>query len=326
MTAVVQESQLFGAASDLGGPEEVKEFGRVYGGRYRMPLLPGEAGVKSGGDWVPGGMMRCTRLANAFEDTEALNIWEQEQFGIGLVRDHTLYEELSVLIGQGDAEGVDWHNLKAHPEYRKAITGTWKERDGAIVGRAKQASGANKARQQGINRHTAWEVRAQGGALIGTPGMRDQTVALEALLAEAGLERVPGMQERVVRNATVNCAGRFDDVLRGTHSGRLYMSDLKTKRRPFQSWLTVDIQLAVYAYAEFMLEGAGYAPGPYGGVDSGYGVVLVMPSDGGTPYLRRADLRRGWANAQLARAIVDERSWARSKEREEWGHVPGFRW
>jgi hypothetical protein len=309
---------------------EAPRFGQVRGnGRYHMPLLPGEDGPKGGGEYVPHGLMRVTNLAAAISDSEALNVWEQEQALIGVAKDASLYEELCLAVHRAEREGVNLQRLDLYPELRRALTGTWKDRDNSLAGRAKAVAGANKARQAGINRHEAWEYRAQTGELIGTPDIQAQLEALEALLEAAHLERVPGLCERVVRNTEVNCAGRFDDVLRDRRTGELFMADLKNKSRKFWTWLEVDIQLSVYARAQYMLatddphdadrHDEWYVDGPALHVDQEVGVVLVMPSDGGAPYLRKADLVRGWSNALLARRIVEERSYGKGKERERWG-------
>jgi hypothetical protein len=325
-------SQLFASAAELAdhGPVS-KAYGHVYGGRYHMPYLPDETPTKSCPTWVPGGLMRTTNLASAFSDTEALNIWEHEQFGIGLAFDTSLYEELCILVHQALREGVNFQRLDLHPAIRKAITGGWKERDASIVGRAKQVAGANRARQAGTNRHIGWEHRGATGELIGTPDMRAQVEALEALLESHHLRRVPGLSERTVRNMEVNCAGRFDDILQHTITGELFMADLKNKSRRFWTWLEVDIQLAIYARSEYMLEHpptgeAFYVPGPRRHVSQEKGVVMVVPSDGTEPYLRKADLVRGWQNALLARRIVDERAYGKSAGRRalaEWTDETG---
>ena len=313
------------AEAALFGKEE-KRFGNVYNGRYHMPLLPGETGTKSGGDWVPYGVTRVTNLAGAFADSEALSVWEQEQALIGLVVAPDLYEEVALLVGQMRTAGISFQEIKNHPEIREALTGTWKSRDSSIVGRAKQAAGANIRRQKGTHRHTAWEARANGGEHIGTPEMREQIEALEQLLKENHLKRVPDLSERVVRNTEVNAAGRFDDILCDTRTGEMFIADLKTKINEFFSWLEMDIQLSTYAHAEWMLrmrgplikggtEIGGYEPGPKHLVNQERGVVLHMPSDGAAPRLLKADLVRGWENAKLARRIMDERSYGRSVDR-----------
>jgi len=323
------------ALSDL--MEREKRFGNVYNGRYHMPLLPGEEGTKTDtGNWVPRGVTRVTRLAGAFVDTEALNIWEMEQALVGLALDVSLYEEACLLIRRALRDGVNFQKLKNHPDIRRAITGTWKDRDSSIVGRAKQTAGANVARQKGINRHDSWQERATSGDLFGSEEVRRQIEQLEELLAANHLRRVPGMQERVVRNVEVRAAGRFDDVLEDVRTGEWFMADLKTKATEFFTWLEVDIQLATYAHAEWMLANrpagfmgvndllpteAHYTHGPRHLVNQERGVVLHMPSNGDRPRLRKADLVRGWENARLARRIMDERSYGRSVARArlaEW--------
>lgn len=296
-----------------------KVFGeRGKNGRYHMPLLPGEDGVKSGGDWVPSGIQSVTNLAGAFEDTRALGIWEQCMAMIGLALSPDIYEELVLLVHQERAKGTKFELLREYAELKEALAGKPNESGNSIVGRAKQAARANAAAQAGTNRHTAWEHRGATGQLIGTPAIQGQIIDTERLLREAGLERVPGLSERVVRNLGVNVAGRFDDILSEMRTGRLIIGDLKTKATEFYTWLTVDAQEAMYAHAEWMLskDGRTYEPGPRMlGVDLAEGVVLHVPSDGSPAYLRRADLTRGWRVAKLARAVTEERSYGKSAGR-----------
>lgn len=301
-----------------------KVFGHAYRGRYHMPLLPGEKGTKAGGNYVPRGMMRATNLVGAFSESRALGVWEQEQMLVGLAKSPSLYEKLTILVHRAQQDGVDFLALRNHPTVRKALTGNPNDSasiDASIAGQAKQAAGANEARERGNTRHDAWEHRAKTGELIGTDDIRTQVVAIEAALDAAGLERVPDLSERVVRNSIVNCAGRFDDVVRLRRTGELFMADLKTKQRPFWTWLEVDMQLAIYAHSEWMLreDRRGYIEGPWHYVSLYVGAVLHMPSNGAPPSIRPANLTRGWDNARLARKITDERAFGKSVERETMG-------
>ncbi|MGL4525385.1 MAG: hypothetical protein ACRCUC_00255 [Aestuariivirga sp.] len=310
-------SSLFDSGSR--GMTEVPMGERGGNGRYKMPLLPGEEGVKSGGDWVPGGLQSVTNMLDGFEESRGLNIWEQEQALIGLAMQPSLYGELSLAVTRWIAEGVDFSQIKDYPEVRRFLTGgaDHSATELSIIGRAKQAAGANEARQAGTNLHTAWEYRAKSGQLIGTPYMQAMLLTIEELLERAGLERVPGLSERTVRNVEVRTAGRFDDILSERATGRLLISDLKTKRKPFRSWLAVDGQLATYARSEWMLtqDGQDYEPGPVHAVDLTEGVVLHLPSDGSEPSLRRADLVEGWEVAKLARRVIDRRAYGKSAAR-----------
>lgn len=310
--------------SSLFAPE--KRFGNVYNGKYHMPLLPGEVGTKSGGDWVPYGITRMTNLAGAIVESKALGIWQLEQTLFGLVFQPSLYEELSLAVHKARAEGVDFSRMKDFPDFRKLISGTWNDENSCIAGRARHAAGANEARQAGINRHDAWEHRGKTGELIGTPAIQDQIKSVETLLAEARLVRMPQLCERVVRNTELRASGRFDDVVMSIDTGELLIGDLKTKRKAFYSWLEVDAQLAGYARSKWMLtpSGQGYEPGPLElGVNLKRGVVLHAPSDGGAPYLRRANLERGWQIAQLCRRVMDERAYGKSAARHAESVWPG---
>lgn len=300
-------------------------------GRYKMPLLPGESGPKSGGDWVPGGIQSATNLAGAIVESRQLGIWERERTQIGLALRPDLVERMSFLINRMSAvQGVDLSRLNESEEGKRI-----KAELSLIHDEAKQSAGGNLAAQRGTNRHDAWEARATTGRLFGTPEVNAQIEALEKLLERKGLERVPGLHERTVRNTTLRAAGRFDDVLRTTRdihalsgggcdshgncipAGTLLMSDLKTKRRSYYSWLEVRIQLAVYATAEWMLptdfwEDVGYQRGPKDYVSQDWGVILWAPSDGAEPQLKRCNLRKGFAHAMLARQVCDARSEGKS--------------
>lgn len=295
--------------------EDVKRFGERYNGRYHMPLLPGEEGVKAGGDWVPRGVMSATNLAGALVDSRALSVWERERGQIGLALRPELFEKLVYGVQSALLAGADVDNLKDSDAGRELV-GLLAE----LHDLAKTAAGGNRAAAMGTNRHDAWEQRGLTGRLTGTPQIQREILAVEQLLREHGLVRVPGLQERVVRNTEANAAGRFDDILMSERTGRLYLADLKTKRKTFYSWLETWIQQWVYAGAEWMLatkqeisDGADpYVPGPLHHVDQKSSILLRMPSDGAPPYLQRVDLEIAKRWALLARAVVDARSEAKS--------------
>lgn len=299
-------------------------------GRYKLPLLPGERGPKAGGDWVPRGVQSATNLAGAIVESRQLGIWERRLSQIGLAVRPPLAEHLATVVHRARAQGVDFLKLTGDDAQAEAkvLAAALDE----IHFSAKDAAGGNDAMRAGTIRHDVWEERGKTSQLFGTPEISRQISSLETLLAARGLERVPGLQERTVRNVGLRAAGRFDDVLRVTRhltfpnpaddpvpyevipAGTLLMADLKTKRRKFYTWMEVRIQLTVYATAEYMLHAAParYVPGPVHHVDQNWGVVLHMPSDGGQPQLRRVNLVKGYQHALLARAVVDARSEAKN--------------
>jgi hypothetical protein len=335
--ATQTESAAEGAALSMAD----QPFGTRRNGRYKMPLLAGETGIKAlprgAVPWVPGGLMSTTEMVSAFAESRALNIWEQEQAAIGMATMPSIFEELVLDVAGWRRAGVDFQNLREHPEVRRKLTGGGNRElaELSIMGRAKAAAGANEAREAGTHRHTAWEHFGKTGELIGTPEMQRQIRVMAELLNRHGFQIVPELSERVIRNCEVKAAGRFDNVLLHVRTDRFLMADLKTKKKAFFTHMEVDAQLATYAYAEWMLEFPlhvfrpgepapmpHYVPGPRHHVDLTEGVVLVMPSNGAPPYLRRADLVRGWRTAQLARLIVDERAAGKSAERLAMAALP----
>lgn len=330
------ESQLFGGGQPSA---EDKTFGHRYRGRYHMPLLPGESGTKScppGVEpWVPYGVQSTTEMVSAFAESRGLNIWEQEQALYGLYRSPSLVEEMSMLFQQWEREGVNFAEIGDYPHVRAALTGgsNREATETSIMGRAKQAAGANEAREKGNTRHQAWEHFTKTGELIGTPEMQRQIGAVGALLEQHHLQLIPELSERVIRNTAALAAGRFDNILLDLDTGRLLMADLKTKRKAHWTWMEVDAQLATYARAEWMLDthptapgepaaGVYYVPGPLHHVDQTEGVVLMMPSSGAPAYLRRADLDYGWRVAQKAREIIEMRAYGKSAARMADMHWP----
>ncbi len=294
---------------------------RGRNGRYKMPLLPGEQGVKSGGDWVPSGLQSMTNLAGSISETRALGIWERERSQIGLVLRPDLAERLSLAVNLARVEGVDLTRLKDYPELRAALEHIHEE--------CKSAAGANAAREAGINRHTAWEHLSKTGTEIGTPQMNAENRTVRELLDAAGFEIIPELSERVVRNTAVDAAGRFDNIVLHRPTGRLIMADLKTKRGEFWGWMEIDAQLAGYAHADYMMEMTEgrpgdwhYIPGPLEHVDLTEGLVLHMPSDGSEPRLRRADLVEGWDVLRLARQVCNKRSYGKSVARKAESYWP----
>lgn len=292
--------------------------------RYKVPLLAGEVGTKScppGVEpWVPGGVQSMTNLAASISDTKALGWWELEQVLIGVGLHPELAGELRRVVYAAKERGVDFQALKDEPD--KVTRGEL----AAITERAKDISGANTARDAGIVRHDVWEIFGRFGQQTGTEQINTEIQAMRQLLDAAGFEIIPELCERTVRNVAIQAAGRFDNILMHRRSGRLYMADLKTKRKPFWTWLEMDAQLAGYAYAEWMLEGSGdeitYGPGPLHHVDLTEGVILHMPSDGAEPRLRRADLTQGWRTMQLAREVCTVRSLGKSAGRERESYWP----
>jgi hypothetical protein len=333
---VVMNSQIFAQPSST---KVVKEYGTVHNGRYHMPLLPGEQGPKDGSPWVSRGLQRMTNLVGAAEDTRALSIWEQAAMLIGLARSEELYEELVLMLAQVEADGIDLDatNLRDHKEIKRQLAGETfgdSREDMSIGGRAKRVARADVAAAKGTLRHAAWEHFGETGNLIGTKAVQESTMRTAALLADAGLQLIPGLQERVVRNVALGAVGKFDNVVLEVATGRMVMADLKTKVNPFFSRMALDAQLAGYARAEWMLSasmshdglfqpGEWYEEGPVHYVDQAEAVVMHVPSDGAPATLERCDLEYGWRVCLNAKEAIELRAIGKAQATHEramqWG-------
>lgn len=334
--AMVEPSQLFASSSEISAERGIAAAPmgtRVDSiGRYKMPPLDGDRVPKSvppGAEpWVSGGLQSMTNLAASISDTKALGQWDREQCQIGTALHPELAQDLRRAVYAAQERGTDLARVKDDPQLRAELA--------TLAERAKDISGANAARDAGIVRHDHWQDHGESGGHVfsGTEQINGEMKALRELLDAAGFEIIPELVERTVRNLAVQAAGRFDNILMHRPTGRLLIADLKTKRGapdggdPFWGWLEMDAQLAGYAYSELMLRWmydgtVMYEPGPREHVDLTEGVVLHMPSDGGEPRLRRADLVDGWRALQLAREVCTVRSRGKSAGRkaESWWPV-----
>jgi len=292
-------------ASEITEIKETKVFGRVYNGRYWLPDVtdplawaPGSFGAKP----MPRGYMRTSNLISAYSELRALMHWEEEMLILGIEARPDLLAQLSVMPRDDNGRLA----------YRDARS---------IIEQALQAAKADRWSIIGTAYHKALEVRLETGAIIGTPEIREGIAALEQYMRDCLFRPEPSLAERIVVNAKVKCAGRFDVPVWDYRNGPavLRMADLKTKRKEFWSVLEQRAQLAVYAYADGMWddERQCYVSMPNFQLD--WGVLLHLPqgpkaedSIAGIPALQRMDLVKGWETAQRAREVVDDRAESKS--------------
>jgi len=301
----VNQDDPFATASEVQEIKETKIFGRIYNGRYWLPDVtdplawsPGSFGAKP----MPRGYMRTSNLISAYSELRALMNWEEEMIMIGLCDRPDLIARLS--------------------ELPRDVNGRLAFRDArAIAESALQAVKADRWSVIGTAYHKALEVRLETGALIGTAEIREGITALEAHMRDCLFRPEPSLAERIVVNAKTKTAGRFDVPVWDYRDGPavLRMADLKTKRKEFWSVLEQRAQLANYAYADGMWDEdrCCYVTMPNFAKD--WGVLLHLPqgpkadeSIAGIPALQRMDLIKGWATAQRAREVVDDRAEAKS--------------
>lgn len=292
----------FATASQVqreGPPPKV--FGNVYNGRYHMPPLVPEAWSPGyAGKHIPRGVMRMSNLVGAYVDQKALQEWQDEHALRGFIASPHLYERLTVM--PIDAPRWKWV---------------------ALAEEARKAADAHVASERGTARHDMLETWLTTGRQVGTGRMLLQLAEIRRAFNDHLLKPIPELTERVIICEELQAVGRFDGAVTDLQTGEVLVDDLKTKRRQFWTMLEVRAQLAGYARATAMWDAEQLCyvdPPPF---SLSRGIVVHLPVDGdpdpesptyGEPIvmLLEADLAKGWATAQRAREIVDDRSEAKS--------------
>ena len=177
------------------------------------------------------GYARATTIAKVLDDQSSLMSWNSRMTGIGLSQ----RPDLVALIA-------------ATPKDDK------KTLDG-IVKRASEAGGATVRRDLGTAIHGMLEHRLADPTYIAPDPYQGDIEAIIQAIADAGLEFVQGMSERIVVNDDIQVAGTFDLLL--TNGGDLFVADLKTGSSVKYGGLAFAIQLAIYAHAHNL-----YTQGP----------------------------------------------------------------
>ena len=267
----------------------------LSGGRYRYPNRDGS---KKSGGW-----QRASNLASAISDQRQLQDWTVRTTLAGLATDPSLYAELQAIIAE---VGTDKADLRAA-----------QDRILDLAERAKDAAGGGYGRERGNRVHDLVEAD-WAGLPPGTVSAdeRDLLRAIRAALAEAQLQPIPGMQERIVLIEELEACGKWDSLARDLVTDYVHVIDTKTQYR-FWTWLEVEAQLAEYAHAVAMWDAklARWVDMPYE-IEQTRGAAVHCPEiehgDGtrsnGPVTIKPLDLERGWETAQLARRNVVQRS------------------
>lgn len=177
------------------------------------------------------GYARATTIAKVLDDQSSLMAWNSRMTGIGLSQ----RPDLVTLIA-------------ATPKDDK------KTLDG-IVKRASEAGGATVRRDLGTAIHGMLEHRLADPTYIAPDPYQGDIEAIIQAIADAGLEFVKGMSERIAVNDDIQVAGTFDLLL--TNGEDLFVADLKTGSSVKYGGLAFAIQLAIYAHAHNL-----YTQGP----------------------------------------------------------------
>lgn len=288
------------------------EPNRDWQGRYivKDPDLGDFRRYKNGN---PEGLTRVTTFIKAAANNKAINDWSKRNVVMGaslrpdiLRRAHGLThdngkDQLDRIVGEldtaagGKVSADEGTYLHEETEYIDAGLKTWQE--------------SPPAYQQDLKRYT------------------------EALAAY-GLEPVPGLIERTVMVREFGgVVGSFDRIFYHRASGQYVIGDLKTGKT--LKWGYDEIQAQLWFYAHGVNQNGLYdwntdtwvrddpsRGGLLATVREDVAVIIHMPVQGpeaGAVYVRKADLVRGRAYAELCGSVRD---WDKSKV-QDWTGVPG---
>lgn len=185
--------------------------------------------------WLDG--KRCkspSAIAKVPDDSSALDKWRRRQTAIGLAMRPELLTELAANVD--DKFAID-----------------------AICERAMDHAGASSGRNWGSAVHLIIERDISGQTILETPETARVRAQWQQLLADHRLEVVRA--EAVIVHPELLIAGRFDQVMRCTVTGELFVMDVKTGASAHEYLHSHCVQLHLYAAAPLM------ATGPQGDVD-----------------------------------------------------------
>jgi hypothetical protein len=243
--------------------------------KYGRPLVRLESG---------SGLEACTRpttVADTLDDQHALSRWSERRLARGLA----LRPDLHALVAATADE--DAHELDT------------------LCARAKDAAAARAGANTGSALHY-FTAQLDRGEDVTAPPPLDAAVELYArTLADAEVHVVPGMVEHfvILTGESEPIAGSLDRIveIRGQH----HIADLKTGASLNFAWLSISIQLAIYARAQHFYDPDTETLSPKPDVDLERALVVHLRPDPLTCELRwvRIGDDAGWGHTQQALSV-----------------------
>lgn len=231
-------------------------------GRYIIPNPKGD----------PIAHTRATTIAATIEDQYNLTRWKQRMTAYGIARRN------------------DLHALAAthHPKTDRATFDN-------IVDKAMAAAESDAAASLGTALHRATETIDAGTPIADMPEQfHERLTAYRQALETAGIEIDPTGIERILVFDNFTTAGTADRVPLILPDGRRVIGDLKTGTLGKWSWLSISIQMAIYANHTATYDAGTNKRGPRIDVDLTEAVIIHLPAQGGPCELYTVDIAQGY--------------------------------
>lgn len=228
------------------------------------------------GKGKPVAHTRVTTIAKTLDDTSTLTSWKLRMAAAGLA----MRPDLMSLAGtQLDNK-----------------TGLDRTMQDAI-----EAGGGSARANLGTALHALTEQADRGGEPTGSPDDLADIAAYRATLGAANITILPDMIEQllVVGGLDEPIAGTVDRVVT-IDGGYPMIADLKTGRSLDYAWLSMSIQLALYANATSTYDPRTSTHGTMPEVNKAYGLIVHLPAGEARCELHLVDLTIGMRAAQVA--------------------------
>jgi hypothetical protein len=222
---------------------------------------------------------RATTWANTIADTYGLTKWQMR------------------MVAKGVATRKDLLALAASASI---------DEKGKLDGVAKdalEAAGGSAGRNLGTALHGFTEQIDRGEQPEVPHEWQRDVDAYSATLAEAGVFTVQEYIERVVVCEALGVAGTLDRIIR--YEPEFFVADVKTGSDLSYAWGEIAVQLALYANADAMWDGAEYVPLPP--LNREKALVIHLPIGRGKCDLYWVDIAAGWEAARLCGGVRDWR-------------------
>lgn len=227
---------------------------------------------------------RVTTFAETVGDRHNLERWQQRMVALGLVARQDLYAALA------------------------ATSPDDKDKIGKLCDQAIEAAKGSAGANLGNALHAFTERVDMGEELI-IPAPWDKDVAAyKATLEKVGAKLDRRYVERIVAHHTLMVAGTFDRLLELPDLG-LVVADVKTGG--YLDWVTIAIQLALYANADELYDPVSDTCEPMPFVDRDVAVVIYLPVGQASCTLYTVDIASAWA---MVDTVGNVRAWRKRKD------------
>lgn len=246
--------------------------------QWQRPLILPEGGKKEVGH------TRVTTIAKTLDGGEALTEWKQVMVAGGAAMRPDIVAQVA----------ANWPRTQENKKLLNKLAESLKEAAaasaGANLGDALHAMVARINRGERFKPIPPWDVDIK---------------AYQELLDTAGITVVRDMVERTCVLPDYKIAGSFDFL--GEKAGQFLVCDLKTGQDLGYSWLSISMQLSLYASAATLYDWDSRTHTPMPKVNQRQGLVVHLPAGGGQASLHVVDLEAGRAAVELALAVRDWR-------------------